>query len=185
MMEDALLSKEPIKALRQLKDEKILERILPELAESVGFQQCHPKHHLDVFEHTMEVVRGTPPDLVLRWAALLHDVAKPKCMTLDENGIGHFYGHDRESAEIARNILLRLDYTEDFVMRVSYLIRYHMVRLHIHTEKAVRRIIGKLGVEDTQRLIQLFRADKAAHRNTSEDMEKTEFERIFEKIEES
>lgn len=66
---------------------------VPALGPSWGFQQHNPHHAFDVYTHTAQVVERVPPDLPLRWAALLHDVAKPACFTLDEAGIGHFRGH--------------------------------------------------------------------------------------------
>ena len=63
--------------------------------------QNNPYHKYNVGVHSMEAVKVIEPTTVCRWAALLHDVGKPECHTVDENGIDHFYGHNEKGAEIA------------------------------------------------------------------------------------
>lgn len=75
---------------------------------------------------------------------LLHDVAKPVVMTLDDNGEGHFYGHPEKSAAMARSILKRLTYDNDTIDTVVRLIRYHDYRME-NTMRAVRRAASKIG----------------------------------------
>ena len=65
----------------------------PELLPMVGFGQRNRHHCYDVWEHTLHALDAVPGDVVLRCAMLLHDVGKPACFTLDEKGVGHFYGH--------------------------------------------------------------------------------------------
>ena len=69
----------------------------------VGWATCR-----DVWQHTAAVVAHIPPEPVLRWAALLHDVGKPPCFSLGPDGVGHFYGHAARSTELADAILTRL-----------------------------------------------------------------------------
>lgn len=75
---------------------------------------------------------------------LLHDVAKPAVMTLDDNGEGHFYGHPEKSAAMARSILKWLTYDNDTIDTVVRLIRYHDYRME-NTMRAVRRAASKIG----------------------------------------
>ena len=75
---------------------------------------------------------------------LLHDVAKPAVMTLDDNGEGHFYGHPEKSAAMARSILKRLTYDNDTIDTVVRLIRHHDYRME-NTMRAVRRAASKIG----------------------------------------
>ena len=82
--------------------------VLPELLPMVGFAQCNPHHNRDVWEHTLAVLQNVPAERTLRWAALLHDVAKPQCCTVDEKGIRHFYGHQAAGAGVAEKLLRRL-----------------------------------------------------------------------------
>ena len=93
----------------------------------LGFRQHNPHHAFDVYTHTAYVVAGVPPELPLRWAALLHDVAKPACFTLDEEGVGHFRGHAHRGAEMAREILGQLHAPRALQDRVATLIAYHGV----------------------------------------------------------
>src|SRR5690606_26243215 len=88
-----LITPKPSDALIYLLETGMLFHIIPELIESVGFEQYNPNHDLDVFNHTILVLDNVEPILKTRLAALLHDIAKPRTFTKDEKGIGHFYGH--------------------------------------------------------------------------------------------
>ncbi|MCJ7691441.1 MAG: CCA tRNA nucleotidyltransferase, partial [Clostridiaceae bacterium] len=102
-----LLSNNSGVALRLLEETKLLGFILPELQKAVGFNQLNPHHDKDIFNHTLSVVENCPLSLNLRVAALLHDIAKPDCFTLDKSGVGHFYGHDKKSVMLTQQILKR------------------------------------------------------------------------------
>lgn len=79
------------RALRMFAD--LIGVVLPELTPMFGCAQRNPHHLYDVWEHSIRAAAQVPADPVLRWAALLHDCGKPACKTVDEQGIGHFYGH--------------------------------------------------------------------------------------------
>ena len=81
---------------------------MPELEICIGFDQHNPYHEKDVFNHTLDVIDNMENDLILRLAALFHDIGKPETFSLDKNGIGHFYGHNVKSAEITEKIMKRL-----------------------------------------------------------------------------
>ena len=104
---------------------EILAVPLPELVPMAGFDQRSKYHCYDVLEHSAAAVEAAPPDRILRWAALLHDVAKPACFTLDEQGRGHFYGHAQAGGPMAREILSRLRFDKDSIRRVSTLVELH------------------------------------------------------------
>ena len=74
--------------LREFSD--VLAVPIPELRPMFGFEQHNPHHDRDVWLHTAAVVEHIPPEPVLRWAALLHDVGKPPCFSLGPDGVGHF-----------------------------------------------------------------------------------------------
>ncbi len=136
----------------------VLTAAIPELAPCVGFRQHSPHHAYDVYTHTAHVVGAVPAELPLRWAALLHDVGKPATFTLDGDGRGHFLGHARQSADLADAILRRLKAPTQLREQVVTLIAQHMTPLppdrHI-----LRRRLGRLGSEQTFRLLALQQAD--------------------------
>ena len=136
----------------------VITQVIPELAPSVGFCQNSPHHIYDVFTHTAHVTEAVPPELPLRWAALLHDVAKPQCYTEDENGRGHFKGHAPMGAQQANDILLRLKAPTALRERVVFLIEQHMTPF-APDKKLLRRRLGKWGQEATRQLLALQKAD--------------------------
>ena len=124
----------------------------------VCFDQHNPHHDRDVWTHTAAVTAAIPAQPVLRWAALLHDVGKPPCFSLAEDGVGHFYGHAAESARMADGILRRLRFDTDSREEIVRLIRYH--DLPIQPERRpVKRLMNKLGPDTVRRLIELHKAD--------------------------
>ena len=100
-----------------------------------------------------------PPVLHLRLTMLLHDIGKPACFSLGEDGQGHFYGHARESVRMAGEILRRLRYPKALTQQVETLIRYHDSVLE---EDRIRRWLNKLGEETFFDLLAVQRADTAA-----------------------
>ncbi len=154
-----ILSRTPSKGFRLLKDTKIFKYIIPEMQETFDFDQKNPHHHKDVFNHTMDVLDNTEEDLILRLAALLHDIGKPSTFSVDTDGIGHFYGHHMESMKIAQNILKRLKYDNETIERVSILIKEHMTKQDLVTDKAIKRFINRVGEKDLGRLFKLQKSD--------------------------
>jgi len=136
----------------------ILTQVLPELAPMVGFCQHNPHHAYDIFTHTAHVTAAVPPDLTLRWAALLHDVGKVPTFTLDEAGQGHFLGHAKVSAQMADGALLRLKAPTALRQRVVLLIEKHMNPIPSE-RKVLRRWLSRLGSETLEQLLQLQEAD--------------------------
>lgn len=119
--------------------------ILPELARLVNLPQ-NPRHHLhDVWQHTLEVVALAPCTPILRWAALLHDVAKgwPEVRCLNKEGQPSDPGHDKIGAQAAVSILSRLKVEPQIVARVAWLIRHHLFFPEVE-EKAVMKWLKRL-----------------------------------------
>lgn len=117
------------------------------------------RHHCySVGEHTLHTLREVPPDKVLRLTMLLHDVAKPVCISEDEKGQNHFHGHPAEGARLAREILRRLKLDNDTVDSVCRLILYHDERPPL-TERNVRRMASRIGPGWMDALVQVKRAD--------------------------
>ncbi len=135
--------------------------VIPEFAPTIGFQQHNPHHCHDVWTHTAWAVHASPPDVLLRLALLLHDVAKPTCFTQDAQGRGHFYGHPKRGAEMTREILHRLKSDNATLRTVVELVREHDNAFPT-TRAGMRRLVGRLGEENVWRLIRIKQADQAA-----------------------
>jgi len=161
-LDRCLLGPAPWRALELLRTLGLLEPVLPELLEGVGFEQ-NEHHAYTVWDHTLIALGNVPPVLGLRLAALLHDVAKPRTLSI-EDGRRHFYNHEKAGAEMAQAILIRLRYDRATIVRVAHLIRSHMA-LHWQPDMkdaAVRRLINRVGPENISDLLYLRRADRAA-----------------------
>ncbi|MGN1115217.1 MAG: CCA tRNA nucleotidyltransferase, partial [Candidatus Ornithomonoglobus sp.] len=155
-----LLSEHP-DYIRQLHRLGLLRFIIPELERCFGEPQRNKYHIYDVGEHIMHTVINTPPDLILRWAALLHDTGKPCCPSTDSNGIIHFYGHHRESRRIAVDVLHRLHMDADMIKDIALLVENHDYRVDANYT-AVKRMMSKTGAELFQKLLMLQKADNMA-----------------------
>ncbi len=124
----------------------VLPHVLPEIvpmAEDTG-----EGRHKNIWLHTLMVVDQAPPRLPLRWAALLHDAAKPMTRSLDETGEVHFFGHERVGAGLARRTLRRLKQERALIDRVSQLVDLHLRPAGYDeswTDSAVRRLVFESG----------------------------------------
>lgn len=136
----------------------VLTQVIPELAPCLGFEQHNPHHQYDVYTHIAHVVEACPPELPLRWAALLHDIGKPSTYTQDAQGQGHFYGHAAVSAEMADTILRRLKAPNALREQVVFLTEHHMMPLE-PDRKLLLRKLGKYGKDNLFKLLSLQRAD--------------------------
>ena len=154
----------------------VLTAVIPELKPMVGFDQRSPYHAYDLYTHTAHVTAATPRDLVLRWAGLLHDVGKVPTFTVDEDGRGHFYGHDQTGAQLADQILRRLKAPTALREQVVCLIGCHMLPLE-EDKKLLRRRISRLGWDTVEKLLALQRADNSS-KGTDNTAELERFDRV-------
>jgi len=155
-----LLSKDPISAFDY---DLIINMIIPELISCVDFDQKSIFHNSDVLSHLVEVLENTKPDLTTRLASLFHDIAKPKCFSVDECGNGHFYGHEKESSKMAEQIMKRLKYDNEIIKNVCVLIENHMNKGDKISDKSVKKFIRKVGEENLDRIFDLMRSDIISH----------------------
>ena len=160
----------------------ILAAVIPELKPMIGFDQRSPHHGYDVYTHTAHVVAGTPADLTLRWAALLHDVGKVPTFSVDETGRGHFYDHAVKGAEMADGILRRLKAPNALRERVVLLIEKHMAQLQPE-KKNLRRQIGRLGLDTVYQILSLQQADNS-NKGTPKSGENEKYVQILDVLEE-
>jgi len=154
-----LVSERPRRAMELLDGGGLLEVILPELAACKGVVQSGYHTH-DVYGHTLLAVQATPADLIVRLAALFHDVGKPSTATAD----GAFTGHEEVGAELASEAMSRLRFAVREIEVVARLVRLHLRPVYYSSEwkdGAVRRLARDAGAQ-LDRLMALARADLGA-----------------------
>lgn len=122
-------------------------------------------------QHTAHVIDLCPKDLVIRLAALFHDLGKKECYTeeiIDGKIEGHFYDHPQKSAEIAEKCLKELKYPNDIITKVLFLIKYHDAEI-AYTEKSIKKVLNKINIEANSsydlfdKLVDLKFADRLTH----------------------
>ena len=140
----------------------LLKYFLPELLEGYRKKQnaCH-RH--TIFKHIMETMDQVQPDPVLRLTALFHDIGKPRVREKFQ-GKWRFLGHEAVSAALSQKIMNRLRFSRDTILKVSNLVRHHMIGYNSKcSDSAVRRLIRRVGTEDIMDLLTFRRADLMAH----------------------
>ena len=140
----------------------VLFEILPELQPMYKNSHDNPHHCYDIYEHTLIAVESIDPEPTLRFSMLLHDCGKPAVKKFDENGVAHFYGHQRISAEISAQILARLKVSNKFRDEILFLVSNHdRWELYENTEK-MPRYLSKFGLDGVLKLLKVMRADVLA-----------------------
>lgn len=137
-----------------------LKSIIPEWKDMIHFPQNNPYHVYTVDFHSMiayQMVKDNN-DLILRLAVLFHDIGKPHCYQDGSDGIRHFKGHAKVSAEMTEQILRRLKFDNYTIDNVVELIGYHDATLNVGG-KYVKRWLNKIGKEQFKRLLELRKAD--------------------------
>jgi poly(A) polymerase len=137
----------------------LAEEFVPELP-ALALEQDPVHRHKDVLAHTIAVVERTPPDRILRLAALFHDVGKPKTRSIGPGGVS-FHHHEVVGARMTRERMKALRYPTDDVEAVGRLVELHL-RFHTYrmgwTDRAIRRYVRDAGPL-LDRLNLLTRAD--------------------------
>lgn len=119
--------------------------ILPEFDAMMETPQVNRHHAYNVGEHTVKVIKAVPKDKALRWAALLHDVAKPVTQTNDGEW-DHFYGHNEKGVDMAAGVLRRLKFDNATIDRVKRLVYWHDYGMgQVPKIKAFRKALNKMG----------------------------------------
>ena len=158
-LDKLLVVTDPSAGLWFVVDTGLAELFLPELA-AMRLEQDPIHHHKDVLAHTIAVVAKTRPERIVRIAALLHDVGKPKTRSFAEGGVT-FHHHEVVGARMARDRMQALKYSGDDVDAVRQLVYLHL-RFHTYgmgwTDSAVRRFVRDAG-DQLSNLIELTRCD--------------------------
>ena len=155
-----IASERPGEGIRLLIQTGLLEQFLPELLEGKDFAQA--KHHVhSVLEHNVRALDHVPSDdPLVRLAALLHDVGKPQSARGDGEA-RTFHGHEVIGARMTKQIMRRLRFSNDDTKRVVNLVRQHMFLFQFEsTDKAIRRIVKRVGPENVDDLIALRVGDR-------------------------
>jgi tRNA nucleotidyltransferase (CCA-adding enzyme) len=162
----------PSRAFEVMKDHGLLAITAPEMLESVGCEQ-NRYHAFDVWGHAMSCLDAAPAAPVLRVAALLHDVGKPRSRAFsDKTNDYTFYEHERIGAEMVEPMLSRLRFSNDERARVVALVRHHLICYdETWTDAAVRRWLRRVTPELVPDLYLLNEADvRGKGRDASPDL---------------
>lgn len=159
---------DPSRGIDLMVDSGLAQRIIPEIPDMQMTQDEH-RQHKDVYLHSLQVMRQAmdqetegEPDLVLRWAALLHDCGKPATRAYNENGNVTFHQHDVVGSKLVRRRLRKLKFPKKTTDEIAQLVYLHM-RFYGYgegkwTDSAVRRYVTDAG-DLLERLNKLVRAD--------------------------
>jgi poly(A) polymerase len=165
-LDKMMLGQDPVAGVELMVDTGIGDVVLPEVgAMRLAIDEHH--QHKDVYRHSLTVLRQAialedEPDLVLRWAALLHDIGKPATRKHEPDGGVSFHHHEVVGAKMARKRMRALKYSKQMIDDVSQLVYLHL-RFHGYgdgrwTDAAVRRYVTDAGPL-LSRLHKLVRAD--------------------------
>lgn len=166
--------------LRTAYETGMTAQFLPEFDLCMETEQNNPHHMYSVGEHILHSMQAVEADKVLRLTMMLHDIAKPQTLTIDEDGITHNSGHPVMGEQMAKDILRRLRFDNDTIYKVSRLIRDHDRRFEA-SEKAVRRAVNQIGTDLFPLLIQVQEADLSAQSDYQRE-EKEERIRVAKEI---
>ena len=155
--------------------------VLPEFDTMMETPQHTVYHKYDVGRHTVAVMQNIDATPVLRWAALLHDSAKPECRTTDEQGVDHFYGHPKAGKAIARRVLRRMKLDNDTIQRVERLVEWHDFGLDgTVTKKKLRRALNQMGPDLFDDYAKLRRADMLGQSDYMQEKKQQDYRHLLE-----
>ena len=168
-----LMSKYARQGIELINEIGAMKYVIPELEQCIGLGQ-NSYHFGDVWVHTMAVLENHcnlfEPDLICRLAALLHDIGKIECRTVDEHGRVHFYDHEFIGSDVAKRILQRLKFDNKTIDEVCFIIRNHMRAKGFENdcrkmkEKSINKFMYTCGNEERFiRTCQVIEADNLAH----------------------
>lgn len=168
--------------------EDVISLFIPEIKEMFEFPQNNPYHKYNVYDHTIHAVEACDEakidDLIVKLAVFFHDIGKPHCFQDDENGIRHFKGHGRVSAEMTNAIMRRMKFDNETREKVVELVHYHDATFEV-TKKHIKRWLNKIGEEQFRRLLLVRKADVQAQNPEYKEDRLIKIERITSLLEET
>ncbi len=183
-----LASPKPSIGLKLLYDSGVMEIIFPEIANLAGVDQRNDYHHKDVFLHTCEVVdniSSKTENVWLRFAALVHDIAKPQTKRFVEDTGWTFHGHEELGAKMMKSLFRRMKLPFNKLHYVEKLIRLHLRPIALAkdevTDSAVRRLIVSAD-DDLEDLITFCRADITSKNPTKVSMYLQNYNNVMKKV---
>ena len=157
-----LTAEKPSVGFNLLRKTGLLTHIMPELLEGYRKRQ-NDYHKYTIYRHIMETVDFVERDPILRLSALFHDISKPRVREKID-GKWRFFNHASSSAELARDIMMRMKFSNEWTNIVTGLVSNHMFDYKKDlSDRAIRRFVKKVGIDTIDRLISLRRADNFAH----------------------
>lgn len=167
-----LTSSNPSKGFNQLKDTGLLEIILPDINNLVGFCNLfiEENHNSDIFLHTLQVIENVENSLVLRLAALFHDIGKISTLKRYDNGSLGFPNHHIVGSEMVKKILSNLRFDNKTIKSISKIIEYHLVLepSYIPSKYEVKKLILNIGIENIFNVFKIQRADIKTLKNPND-----------------
>lgn len=166
-----LVTDKVVEGIELLRTTGLLKHIIPELDQMVGLMQ-NSHHKEDAYQHTLSVLRNTPPTLISRLMGLFHDIGKVTTKSTDPDGEVHFNGHEIVGDQLTRKIMTRLKYPNDIIDAVALGVKSHMAFKHgtDDASKLSDKTLRKFSVASGGNLnsfLDLIHADNMSHSETS------------------